>query len=47
MATLNNSSYYPTLDNMSYEETVYFLYGVDTNEKDSDTESIPLKPHMI
>lgn len=43
MATLPFSKpYYPDLDNISYEETAYFLYGIDTDkeeDKDEDKQS--------
>lgn len=42
MATLNysNSNHYFPEDpnNMSYEETAYFIYGVDIDEKEEDKE---------
>lgn len=41
MATLNNysSPYFPDdPNNMSYEETAYFIYGVDIDEKEEDKE---------
>ena len=38
MATLNDTPYFPPLDNMSYEETAYFLFGVDIEEKEEKEE---------
>ena len=42
MATLNysNSNHYFPEDpnNMSYEETAYFIYGVDIDEKEENKE---------
>ena len=40
MATLPFSKpYYPDLDNMSYEETAYFLYVIDIDEEEDKDET--------
>lgn len=31
--------YYTDLDNMSYEETAYFLYGIDTDKEEDKDEA--------
>lgn len=34
MATLKNENWFPTdFNNLSYDETLYYLYGIDIDEK--------------